>query len=177
MIGRGDSGCAFGRGECVADPAAAAGFSVRVVSARTEPNADIGAVMKGDLVRDFKFIINIDDTGTTEQRNPSDGCSPDVAGYPSTCNWVSIAGVPTGSSPIYTQGDQSNVPADLPEGQYLVSVLADGYKLDGVHFTVPETGATEVVVELQPTPLPPATIQAAVFEDISPVNGAPDLPA
>ncbi len=32
-------------------------------------------------------------------------------------------------------------------------------------------------MELQPGPLPDAQIQAAVFEDISPVNSAPDLPA
>ncbi len=66
-------------------------------------------------------------------------------------------------------------------------MLADGYKLDGQHFTVTEAavvivdGATSICatvkVHLQPTPLPDATIQAAVFEDISPVNSAPDLPA
>ena len=30
---------------------------------------------------------------------------------------------------------------------------------------------------MQPYALPTATIQAAVFEDVSPVNGAPDVPA
>ena len=78
--------------------------------------------------------------------------------------------------------------ANVPDGRYLISVLADGYKLDGRHFTV--SGSTvswegkaagdpagEVKVELQPFPLPDAKIQAAVFEDISPVNSAPDLPA
>ncbi|MEJ2748506.1 MAG: SdrD B-like domain-containing protein, partial [Anaerolineae bacterium] len=33
-----------------------------------------------------------------------------------------------------------------------------------------------VTVELQPTPLPDATVRAFVFEDISPTNGAPDVP-
>lgn len=63
---------------------------------------------------------------------------------------------------------------DLPDGRYLVSVSADGYKLDGAHFTVPLDGP--VTVELQPTPLPDATIRAWVFEDISPTNSAPDAP-
>jgi hypothetical protein len=55
-------------------------------------------------------------------------------------------------------------------------VLADGYKIDGAHFTIPsETGI--VTVEMQPYDLPDATIQAAVFEDVAPTNSAPDVPA
>jgi hypothetical protein len=74
----------------------------------------------------------------------------------------------------------------VPPGRYLISVLADGYKLDGKHFCVgtntsgnPSADAcsSSVTVELQPTPLPDAQIQSAVFEDVSPVNSAPDLPA
>ena len=89
-----------------------------------------------------------------------------------------------GSSPIYTQGDQSDIGnvtfpdtcTSVTPCRYLISVLADGYKLDGQHFTV--AGApVNVTVEMQPYPLPDAQIQAAVFEDISPVNSAPDLPA
>ncbi|TAK64137.1 IPT/TIG domain-containing protein [Methylobacter sp.] len=133
-------------------------------------------------IPDYKYIINIDNTGTTEQRSPADGCSPANPAYPGTvsdpgrpCNWVSITGVP-GSSPIYTQGDQSDIgTVNLPPGKYLISVLADGYKLDGVHITAP---VDNVTVQLQPNDaLPSATIQAAVFEDISPTNGAPDVPA
>ena len=85
-------------------------------------------------------------------------------------------------SPIFTQGDQDDFAAGLvdraADGRYLISVLADGYKLDGEHFTMPlGDRATSSTVHLKPPPLPDATIQAAVFEDISPVNGAPDLPA
>ena len=54
-------------------------------------------------ITDYKYIINEDNTGTTAQRSPADGCSPDSPGYPGSCRWTSIAGVP-GSSPIYTQG-------------------------------------------------------------------------
>ena len=83
------------------------------------------------------------------------------------------------SAPIYTQGDQSDFATGgltLPDGRYLISVMADGFKLDGVHFTVPLPDTGLVTVELQPTPLPTATIKAQIFEDISPTNSAPDLP-
>ncbi len=139
----------------------------------------------GSPVDSFKYLINIDDTGTTTQRSaaPGSGCSPQDAGYPASCEWVSVAGVPSGSSPIATQGDQDDFNGvtsngiDLPDGRYLISILADGYKLDGTHFTMPMPDDQPLLVQLQSAPLPAATIQAAVFEDISPVNGAPDLPA
>ena len=51
-------------------------------------------ISKGDPITDFKYIINLDNTGTTEQRDaePGSGCSPLDAGYPDSCNWVSVAG-------------------------------------------------------------------------------------
>ncbi len=158
-------------------------LTLSVVSARTEPRAFGGiGVNAGDPVTEYKYIINIDNTGTTEQRSPADGCSPEAgAEYPASCDWTSIAGV-AGSSPIYTQGDQSDFAGgglDLPDGRYLISVLADGYKLDGAHFSVPlpdPVFGSNLTVELQPQPLPTATIHAFIFEDISPTNGAPDVP-
>ncbi len=132
----------------------------------------------GTPIEHFKFIINEDNTGTTEQRTPDDGCSPADVGYPETCSWTSM-GIDS-HSPIFTQGDETDLAgglADVPDGRYLISVLADGYKLDGQHFTMPLDDSDAVVVELEAPPLPDTTIQAAVFEDISPVNGAPDLPA
>ncbi len=67
----------------------------------------------------------------------------------------------------------------LPDGRYLISVLADNYKIDGAHFTVPWLIANwpYVTVEMQPYDLPDATIQAEVFEDVAPTNSAPDVPA
>jgi hypothetical protein len=129
----------------------------------------------------FNYIINVDNTGTTTQRSPDPGtgCSPQDAGYPDSCNWVSIAGVAS-SSPIVTQGDQSDFGGggiDLPDGRYLVSVLADGYKIDGAHFTIPLADPGTVTVKMQPYDLPDATIQAEVFEDVAPTNSAPDVPA
>jgi len=175
----------------------AAAVTLKVVSARTEPKAFGGTgVAKGATVPSYKYLINIDNTGQTAQRspNPGTGCNYQDPGYPDSCKWTSIAGTAS-SSPIYTQGDQADfaVSMDIPDGRYLISVLADGYKLDGRHFTVvgsttstprviwegkaASDPASEVKVELQPGPLPDAQIQAAVFEDVSPVNSAPDLPA
>ena len=164
-----------------------------VMSANDSDSVDFPST-KGEAITQFKYIINIDNTGTTEQRDPADdgyACSPTLANgttpnpdYPASCNWVSVAGR-AGHSPIYTQGDQNDFvnglftidgsPVNLPAGRYLISVLADGYKIDGEHFTVPsETG--NVVVEMEPYDLPTATVQAAVFEDMAPTNSGPDLP-
>ena len=166
--------------------AASSVLTLNVVSGRTEPRALGGTgVVKGDPIANFKYIINVDNTGTTEQ-NPykpasatnDGGCSVDTPGYPASCHWTSM-GI-NSSAPIYTQGDQGDFAGGagltLPDGRYLISVLADGFKLDGVHFTVPLPDAGLVTVELQPTPLPTATIKAQIFEDISPTNSAPDLP-
>ncbi len=149
-------------------------LSINVVAQRTDPGAGVFA---GDPITQYKYLINEDNTGTTEQRSPADGCSPDSPGYPASCHWVSIAGAAT-HSPIYTQGDQSDFGPgfDLPSGRYLISVLADGFKLGGTSFTMPMEEPGLVTVKLNSTNLPTATIQAAVFEDISPVNGAPDVP-
>ncbi|NJD05338.1 MAG: DUF11 domain-containing protein [Methylococcaceae bacterium] len=148
----------------------------------------------------YKYIINVDNTGTTEQRNaePGSGCSVTDSGYPGTCNWTSVAGVQKGSfAPIYTQGDSVTSPlteiTSMPPGRYLISIQADGYgtagdpsthyfyKLDGTHFTVPASGTPpDLEVELVNTstnPLPAATIQAEIFEDNVPTNSAPDVPA
>lgn len=153
---------------------------LKVISANDSPTYGIS---KGDPITQYKYIINIDNSGTTEQRSPDPGtgCSPADAGYPLSCHWVSIASVAS-SSPIYTQGDQSDFGSGftLPPGRYLISVLADGYKIDGAHFTVPlpdPVDGANVIVQMQPYDLPDATIQAEVFEDVAPTNSAPDVPA
>ena len=55
-------------------------------------------------------------------------------------------------------------------------MLADGFKIDGEHFTVPFTDSGLVTVQMQPYDLPDATIQAAVFEDMAPTNSAAGPP-
>ena len=142
-------------------------LSLQVISANDSP---IYGIVKGQAIDQFKYIINIDNTGTTDQRSPDQGtgCSPQDPGYPASCNWVSIAGVAS-SSPLFTQGDQSDFGPgiSLPVGRYLVSVLADGYKIDGAHFSIPLDDPGIVTVQMQPYDLPDATIQAEVFEDVA----------
>ncbi len=137
----------------------------------------VSAADNSVTVPDYKYIINIDNTGTTTQRSPAEGCSPSSPGYPEACDWVSVAGR-ANNSPIFTQGDSGDFGPGitLPPGRYLVSVLADGYKLDGEHFSVPIENEGNVTVQMQPWDLPDATIQAAVFEDTAPTNSAPDVP-
>ena len=146
----------------------------------------VSATNAAQQVTTFKYIVNVDNTGTTAIKSPiGTDCSADNPFYvdlgaPNHCPWTSIAGVP-GSSPVATQGDQSdfagNATLTLPAGRYLVSVLADGYKLDGEHFTVPDGGNVDVTVQMQPTPVPDSTVRALVFEDNAPTNSAPDVPA
>ncbi len=62
-------------------------------------------------------------------------------------------------------------------------MIADGYKIDGAHFCI-ETGAPvagcadplngQLIVELQPNPLPDGTLRAQVFEDNAPTNMGQD---
>lgn len=156
-------------------------LDLSVFSARTEPRALDGAgVTEGDPVDTYRFIVNVDDTGTTDQHTATGPCSPDYTppdgrpGYPSSCGWTSINAAPD-AAPIVAQGDQDTI-ADgltLPDGKYLISVLADGYRLDGAHFTMP-LGADPVRVGLEPMPLPDSTIKGKVFADMAPTNGADD---
>ncbi|MEZ0448846.1 SdrD B-like domain-containing protein [Cellulomonas sp. ICMP 17802] len=166
----------------VASPAAAAtnAITLKVVSARTEPRAFGGTgVAKGAEVSTFSYLVSVDNTGTTEQRSPAPGtgCASTDPDYPASCAWPSIQDVPHAST-VYTHGDQSDFAGgatlDLPDGRYLISVLADGYKIDGVHVTMPLDSAAPVVVELQPDPLPDGTLRAQVFADISPTDGTLD---
>ena len=176
--------------------------TLSVISARDEPRAFGGAnrttacatsampmkgACKGDAITEFKYVINIDDTGTTEtQRSPQSGsgCSTADPNYPDSCLWQSIA-EPSGWAPIYTQGDQEDFaqPMNLPDGRYLISVIADGYKIDGAHFCIETSGPVAgcedplsggLVVELQPNPLPDGTLRAQVFEDNAPTNMGQD---
>ncbi|MEO8556816.1 MAG: SdrD B-like domain-containing protein, partial [Actinomycetota bacterium] len=151
-------------------------LTLEVISARTEPRAFAGAgVDKGAPITTFKYIINEDNTGTTAQRSPAPGtgCSTADVGYPANCDWPSIKEVPHATSPIIAQGGQADFASglNLPDGRYLISVLADGYKLDGEHFTMPLLTTDPVTVQLQPTPLPDSTLLAQIFSDSAPTDG------
>ncbi len=177
------------------NPEANGTLTLSVVSARTEPDHPGGPVNQGDPITTYNYLINVDNTGDPLQPRFPD-CSPyyetspgsglpDLNNpnltYPNNCNWPSIRQVP-GHAPIYTQGTQDDfngvigTGVSLPPGKYIVSVMNDTYKIGGENFVVPDGGTVAVTVGLQPHPLPPATMQIIVFEDISPTNGAVDAP-
>lgn len=58
----------------------------------------------------------------------------------------------------------------LPDGKYLISVIADGFKIDGTHFTV-RGDDTTVQVKMNPVPLPTVTVRVNVFNDNVSTNG------
>lgn len=161
-------------------------LTLSVVAARTEPKAFGGAgVTAGDPVTQYRFLINVDNTGNPDQSYAPD-CKPTLAdgvtpnpNYPDLCDWPSIRTVP-GAAPILTQGSEVDfntlTSLTLPDGKYLISVIAEGYKIGGTHFTVPMTTPAIVTVKLQPHPLPTATMRIKVFEDNSMVNGQFDAP-
>lgn len=163
-------------------------LTLQVVSARDEPRhtdpdtGDPAPVQVGDPVSTYEFIIVEDNTGDPFHArypdcypylDPGTNTVPNPA-YPNSCPWPSIRAVP-GYSPIVTQGNQDDVAAGitLPDGKYVISVVARGYKLGGAHFSVPLTGA--VIVKLQPHPLPTATIRIKLFWDQL-ANGQFDAP-
>ena len=119
-------------------------------------------------------------------RSPAPGARPRTPSYPASCTWPSILEDP-GAAPIYRQGTSADFAdggktLNLPDGKYLISVLADGYKIDGEHFTVPmEDARALVTVGVQPNPLPDSTLRAYVFLDEASTNmaidnGEPGLP-
>lgn len=173
-------------------------FTLKLVRARNLIGPDGVTIEgpKGEVLNiPFKFLINLDNSGDPFQERFYD-CYPEDANgdpnpnYPDLCQWPSIVSQP-GFAPIVAQGSEldlnSTLPLTLPDGTYLISVLADGFKLDGVQITLPmqvtyddaspAPTAAEVVVELQHLPLPSGTIRIKVFHDNALTNGQADLPA
>jgi hypothetical protein len=163
---------------------------IKLVSARDEANwpgdgtaaHPAAAIHKGDkITTNYKYIINLDNVGETEKtRAQSPECDRNTnPNYPDGCNWVSVKAM-RASAPIITQGDNLDLNElsgfNLPNGKYLISVIADGFKIDGLHFTLPRPDTGPLVVEMQPYPLPLATVRIQVFEDNAITNGAYDVP-
>jgi len=163
-------------------------ISLAVKSARTVGGP--GTVQKGDPVTTYAWLVNADDTGNpgtaasplTEKCLPATaaGGSADPA-YADTCPWPSTR--PTSSAaPIIAQGTQADLGGaskldGLAPGKYLISVTADGFKIDGSHFTVAPGGTRQVTVEMQPTPLPLTTLKIEVFNDNAPVDATYEVAA
>ncbi len=115
----------------------------------------------GPAITTFTYLINEDNTGYYDPLDPS--------------VWPSLKPMPS-HSPVVGHGDNttaSNIP--LPDGRFLVSVRADGYKLGGAHVSIPQDSGT-VIVDLVAEPLPLSKVRIHVFEDNMPVNGEDDIP-
>lgn len=158
--------------------------TVTLHAARSESHATPAVTKGDDVTSGFRYMINVDNSGKSAPAGgpqAGSGCSPQDPGYPNDCSWPSILEDP-GAAPIYRQGtdaDFGSAGLTLPDGDYLVTVLADGYKIDGAHFTVPMTeptggGPAVVDIGVQPDPLPDSTLRAQVFIDDASTNGAID---
>ena len=165
---------------------------LQVQSARTV--AALPAVQKGDKVDTYQWLIAAENTpdhpelGVGNAKDSVNNCLPSRASMPGavvvntnpdwadTCQWPSIRYTP-GNVAVVAQGDASQLNGttalpDLPPGRYLISVTANGYKIDGAHFTVPASGGdVTATVTMQPYPLPLSTIRIRVFNDAAPVDG------
>ncbi len=195
-----------------ADPPAPGGITLSVMSARsvnTNTTGTVGRfVQKGDLILKYKWLINQDDTGNpgTAANPGTENCLPESAknaegasigsinpAYADTCQWPSVRKT-SGQAPVIAQGNQSDLNATkaltkIPAGKYLISVLADGFKIDGQHFTVADgqdpfladgttaNPAAGVTVQMNPTPLPLTTLRIQVFNDSTPVDATYEVGA
>jgi len=142
------------------------------------------AVAENDPVLTFKWQINEDSIGDPTfdaakclPPNAANGNTPDAGsgGYPAACTWPSVRAI-DGHSDVVANGDQGDIPdggLTLPNGKYLVSITAAGFKIDGAHFTV--AGADQAIkVQLNPLPLPSVTVRVLVFNDNAATNGQYD---
>jgi len=82
----------------------------------------------------------------------------------------------TSYMPIASKGHADGpaaVPVD-PTKHYFISILPDAGYTNGGGAVAP--GQTELTVTVNPLPLPTAQISIFVYEDLHPINNAPDLP-
>jgi hypothetical protein len=163
---------------------AGSGSVTLTVSSARSVDPKPGFVHLGDPVTHYKWLINVDDTGNpgTSAAPGFDKCLPATApggssdpDYADSCQWPSTR-TTSGFSPIVAQGDETDLNANkaldgLPVGKYLISVTADGFKIDGAHFTVSAGSSQLVHVAMQPLPLPLTTLRLQVFNDNAPVDG------
>jgi hypothetical protein len=181
-------------GPCPSTTAAGKGCITLTVASARSVGKGAGFIHQGDPVTAYQWMVNEDSTGdpgtadaplldrclpsrapggSTKPANPQAGDPTEP--YADSCPWPSVR--PTsGFSKIVAQGseadlDSAKVLEGLAPGKYLISVTADGYKIDGAHFTVTAGLKGLVDVRMQPLPLPLATIKIQVFNDNVPADG------
>jgi len=170
-------------------------ITLQVMSARSV-NSTPGFVHQNDAILKYKWLINLDDVGDpgTALNQGTQACLPatakDGAGlsigsadpnFADTCQWPSVRNT-SGQAPIIAQGNETDLSstkalAHIPAGKYLISVLADGFKIDGQHFTVLSDQTIPVTVQMNPTPLPLTTLRIQVFNDNQPVDATYEVDA
>jgi hypothetical protein len=148
---------------------------LKLLSARNSARARHGNVapqiiLKGHALpagTNYQWLITLDDVGNPSQ--PLSQCQNTDPNYPVGCQWPSVRQT-AGNIHVIAQGDQTKDPfAGLPQGKYLISVLADGYTLGGSHFSIPGT-TPAVDVNLIPNPVPLGTMRLRVYHDNAPVD-------
>lgn len=131
----------------------------------------------------FKWLLVENNVGSYEGTldNPPDECNHTLnPNYPTGCDWPSIHTIKA-HAPIYSSGDNtewnSSTSLEIPDtGKFMVTIMAEGYRLCGAYFTLPPGGGEMITVAAacQPHPLPLGTIRMFVFEDANPCNGQYD---
>lgn len=149
-------------------------LKIQAVNARTSGSLTKGAPIPSDT--NYQWMITADDTGNPDPGLIKSVCSSSDPNYPANCPWPSIRNT-GGNVPVVAQGDQTKLGPTTPlsglaPGSYLISVMADGYQLGGVHFTMPLADTTNGVVQvpLEETPIPTGTLRVRVFHDNAPVD-------
>lgn len=141
-------------------------FSRELVRAGGNLTITVRDVLSGDFINQFEFLVNENNVGDPQVDKPEG--SRDPSKFPSLKPGAS-------HSPVILSGDSALPVVYLPDGKYLVSVLAEGYKMGGQWVTIDGTDIT-VEVKLHPNPLPLSKIRVHVFNDNNPVNGEDDFP-
>jgi hypothetical protein len=179
-------------------------IKLQVKSARDSLSSRPGAPKALQNIRNYKWLINLDNTGNSGNGKDDPLCHPSTnVNYPAGCSWPSIRYAV--ASPALTEGTQADWRTNLPlptyDGvrglpdncdangnpilpvsaigamypcRYLVSVTADGYQIGGTHFSVPMKAPGVVKVFLNPFPIPLGTMRLKVFADTKPTDGTYD---
>lgn len=98
-------------------------LTVTVSSARTEPRFSTGGVVTGVVqgapIAKFKYILNVDTTGTTDQRSPAvgSGCSALDPGYPTVKKSGSRLSAPASNSVNVVWSSASRMRIMVPPGK------------------------------------------------------------